>query len=58
MTVPALKMDAKYVSEISVNTTPATATTQHRISDNGEGKDGIVPVHAMNAYGGVEVRLH
>jgi hypothetical protein len=55
VTVSALKMDAIYVSEMSVNTVPATATTQHRIPDNGEGKDGIVPVHAINAYDGVKV---
>jgi hypothetical protein len=55
VTVSALKMDAIFVSEMSVNTMPATATTRHRIPENDESKDGVVPVHAFNAYGGVEV---
>jgi hypothetical protein len=48
-------MDGIYVSEMSVNIVPATATTRLRIPENGEGKDGIVPVHSINAYDGVEV---
>ena len=55
VTVSALKMDAIYVSEMSVNTVSATATTRHRILENGQGKDGIVPVHAINAYDGLEI---
>ena len=55
LTVSALKIDAIYVSEMSVDTVQATATTRHRIPQNGEGKDGIVAVRAINAYDGVEV---
>lgn len=56
--VSALKMDAIYVSDMSVNTVSATATTRHRFPENGEGKDGIVPMHVINAYEGMEVYLH
>jgi hypothetical protein len=40
---------------MSVNTVPATATTRYRIPENGEGKDGIFLMHAINAYDGVEI---
>jgi len=55
VTISAPKMDAIYVSEMSVNSVPVTATTRHRIPENDEGKNGIVPVHAINAYDVVEI---
>ena len=55
VTVSALKIDAIFISEMSVNTVPATGTTRHRIPENCEGKDDIVSVHAINAYDRVEV---
>lgn len=57
VTVSALKMVAIIVSEMSVNTVPATATTRHCNPENDDDKDDIVPVHAINAYGGVQVYL-
>jgi len=50
-------MDAIFLSEMSVNTVPATAITRHCIPENGDGKDDIVPVHAANARDEVQVLL-
>ena len=57
VTVSALMMDAIFLSEMSVNTVPATAITRHCIPENGDGKDDIVPVHAANARDEVQVLL-
>ena len=46
---------AIFLSEMSVNTVPAIASTRHCIPENGDDKDDIVPVHPINAYGGVQV---
>jgi len=55
VTVSALMIGAIFLSEMSVNTVPAIASTRHCIPENGDDKDDIVPVHPINAYGGVQV---